>query len=493
MDDNESARQRWLQGWRLGLSVSGVVLLAYLGTLAPTVYTLDSAEIAAAAYSFGIPHSPGYTLHLFLLHIFQWLPLGDIGYRSNLFSAVCSALTAGLLAVFLAVQTQRWWIGALLACVYGWAYYTWSLSVVAEVYTLQVLLLGLLLLLLWQWRATLRTRYAMASALLLGLLLVNNPATGLWWPGLLVLGLPSLWQHPRRWRVAGLSLGMLLLALLLVLYLPLRSAFDPPFVNIGTYGPTGRFEPFDLSTWRDLRWYLSGGQFENLFFAYPLREIGQQILLFVYRLWGGFLGLGLPLGLWGIWQLWRRDHVTTLGWLLILIPHSIFFIGYQVPDKETMFLPVYFIWAIFCGFGVAAVVPQLPQSLRWAWGLWPAALLLINWSYCDVSDQWQYAAVAEARLQHAAPHAVYIARWGDAELMRYKQVVERQRSDINIVNAFFVSADGLHRLVQWSLDHRLEVYTAEPEPVLLQHYVLEEYNHGWRIGSREPDSEVRLR
>ena len=42
-------------------------LALYLKTLSPTVYTFDSAELAAGAYSLGIVHSTGYPLYLLLV------------------------------------------------------------------------------------------------------------------------------------------------------------------------------------------------------------------------------------------------------------------------------------------------------------------------------------------------------------------------------------------------------------------------------------------
>ncbi len=40
----------------------GPPFAAYLRTLAPTVYNIDSAEFATAAATVGLPHPPGYPL-----------------------------------------------------------------------------------------------------------------------------------------------------------------------------------------------------------------------------------------------------------------------------------------------------------------------------------------------------------------------------------------------------------------------------------------------
>src|SRR5438105_3531321 len=72
----------------------GVCLLILLRTMVPTLYTLDSAELATGVATLGIVHAPGYPLYLVIAHLFTLLPIGDIAFRVNLFSALCLALTA---------------------------------------------------------------------------------------------------------------------------------------------------------------------------------------------------------------------------------------------------------------------------------------------------------------------------------------------------------------------------------------------------------------
>ena len=71
----------------------GLAALAlYLATAAPTVTLIDSGELILAAHVLGNPHSPGYPVYTPLLHLAQRLPLGDVAYRSAIFSALAGAL-----------------------------------------------------------------------------------------------------------------------------------------------------------------------------------------------------------------------------------------------------------------------------------------------------------------------------------------------------------------------------------------------------------------
>src|SRR5207244_3950801 len=68
-------------------------------TLCPTIWVGDSGELVAAAYVLGIPHPTGYPLYLLALKLFTLLvPFGSIAWRANLFSALCAALAAEVLA-----------------------------------------------------------------------------------------------------------------------------------------------------------------------------------------------------------------------------------------------------------------------------------------------------------------------------------------------------------------------------------------------------------
>ncbi|MFP4466469.1 MAG: DUF2723 domain-containing protein [Candidatus Goldiibacteriota bacterium] len=65
----------------------------YLATASPAVYLGDSGETAAAAYTLGISHPPGYPLYIMGAKIFSLMPAGETAFRINIFSAFCSVLS----------------------------------------------------------------------------------------------------------------------------------------------------------------------------------------------------------------------------------------------------------------------------------------------------------------------------------------------------------------------------------------------------------------
>jgi transmembrane protein TMEM260 (protein O-mannosyltransferase) len=82
--------------YRAAAAVTGLVLLGYLLTLAPTVTFWDAGEFIAAAKTLGIPHPPGTPLFVMIAHVWAMLfPFGEYAVRTNLLSALLSAAGAG--------------------------------------------------------------------------------------------------------------------------------------------------------------------------------------------------------------------------------------------------------------------------------------------------------------------------------------------------------------------------------------------------------------
>jgi hypothetical protein len=234
----------------------------YVVTLAPSVTFEDSGELIAAAYGLGVPHEPGYPLWTMIAHGFSRLPIGDVAYRVNLMSALCSALAAALVAwvTLLVVDDcvssgarlpalvparnlqaaagrssskprvtpgpppdarRAWlpvlrgaslWLGAGAALAAGLlaatAETTWGQAIITEVYGLNAALVALLLLLTVCWsRASTsrgRTRLFYAICLVLGLGLAAHDT--------FVVLLPTLALYAfvieRRLRPSWRQLGM---------------------------------------------------------------------------------------------------------------------------------------------------------------------------------------------------------------------------------------------------------------------------------------------
>ena len=165
MDEMPRAERIWTRADAMvGLAAAFVAGSIYFWTAAPNVTLLDSGEFVVAAQHFGVPHPTGYPLWTLLAWLFQLLPLGNAAWEINLFSGFCGALATGLVAVLFSSST-RWMLGdradylrglnAVVSLTVAWLFAfsesMWAQAVIAEVYTLHALLIGLYLTSMYVW------------------------------------------------------------------------------------------------------------------------------------------------------------------------------------------------------------------------------------------------------------------------------------------------------------------------------------------------------
>jgi len=217
-----------------GPYVAGAVaLVVYIITLAPTVTSEDSGELIGAAYFWGVPHPPGYPLWTMLCGIFiKAIPFGNVAWRANLFSAVCTAVGIGLLCrVLLLFRLHPLAaFGGAVICAFGRV--LWSQSVITEVYALHFLVFVLIVWSAMRWWISKENRWLCLGSLLLGLGMSNHQTIG--FTGVAVacwvlLQKPQLLLHGRLVIVCILAF---LVGLLPHVYMYVRAQADPP-VNWG--------------------------------------------------------------------------------------------------------------------------------------------------------------------------------------------------------------------------------------------------------------------
>ena len=272
--------------------------LVYGLTACPTFSGGDSAELAAAAATFGVPHPPGYpTFTMATGLVGRALAAAGLAADFGGATAIASGLyAAGALALFtLVLREIELSVAAALAAAValGVGRTLWSQAVVTEVYTFD-LLLGL----------------AAALALARG----SRAAGWAGWAGPLLAGaLGGLWLGHRFVNVLYLPVGLALLppggvgaalkrtwklllggaaaAALVFLYLPVASARDPA-IDVGDPSTLARFlvvvrgAPY-------MRHMTGGGWQLGRFGAGLPRELGPLALL-------------APVGLLGAWRRRRR-------------------------------------------------------------------------------------------------------------------------------------------------------------------------------------------
>jgi hypothetical protein len=114
----------------------------------------------------------------------------------------------------------------------------------------------------------------------------------------------------------------------------------------------------------------------------------------------------------------------------------------------------------------------------------PLSLLLVNGPLVNVNDMWMLHNTAHARLQAAAPNAMYLAPWGDAAAMQYHQIVLQTRSDVAAINILLTAPETLPLLVDEALTAERPIYITYQDARLVRAYHMLPVPYGYKITAK---------
>ncbi|MEO7795867.1 MAG: DUF2723 domain-containing protein [Thermoanaerobaculia bacterium] len=457
-------------------------LLVYVRTAAPTVYALDSAELTTAAYTGGLVRATGYPLYLLLGRIWSHLlPFGDVGYRMNLLSALCGALTLGLGAVLLGRLGVGGWATFGALALLGGSYWFWALSLVAEVYTLHTLLIVALLLALLAWRRRGGNGTWFGLTFLFGLAMGNHMATGLLAPGCVAFVLMTRGREALRPRALAVAAGGLAAGLSIYLYLPWLAAQSPPFNYAGGYDADLRFHAADLSDPAELFRLATGRSFAPLMMGVSPRELALACGRLLADLWRACAGIGFLPAFLGLRVLSRRDRPLAIATTLFFFAHAAFFLSYRAADAETMFLPCNLVVALWMAFGLDEIFRRLqkaaessPSRPTWSRAAFAGFVVLfvtahIAWteSLVALSADDSARRAGEAQFSRLMPGALVLGTWTTVPILQYLQIVEGRRSDVELINVLQISRQDLGRVIRREMGRRPVYVELPPDAVVL--------------------------
>lgn len=362
-------------------------LAVYCATITPSLSykSPDGNELATIPYILGLAHSTGYPLYTWLGKLFTLLPIGDVAHRVNLMSAVLGATGVGLLYWLICVLTQTETghkvspqsrlAAAFAALLFAFSRTFWSQTGIAEVYTpnLFMVALALLLLLMWAraeeqsrrsqsidpglWRRLIPSTRPLAflflSALALGLSLGTHMSSLGFAPAFGLFVLLVSWEaalSPITWAagLAGFGLGALQF-----LWLPFKAAsLNDPLMLRNAPDTIGGIYRYTL------------GAFPQLKFAFAWSQIPDRIVLYLAFLLQQFGLVGILLGLIGMWVALFRWPKRFALLIAMYLTHVIFFTQYAAFDLDVFFIPAHLIFAILIGIGLWQILTWLSGGVR---------------------------------------------------------------------------------------------------------------------------------
>lgn len=445
----------------------GLPFILYFLTLAPTVYNLDSAELTTASYTGGIVRATGYPLYLTIGYFWSKLPIADVGFRMNLLSAFCGALT-----IMLADRILRRWQVSLIAAfgslgLLATGTFFWGLSLIAEVYTLHTAIMVALILALIRWgEKPSPDRFALVG-LLTGLGLSHHMATLLLIPGSVFYILAT--DLRRAIAIKSLIFGFsgLFIGLGFYLYIPIRYLADPAFNYAGLYDQNLNFNAVNLMTLDGLIWLITGRVFTGQMLAYQGQFLWKEILDFTKLLTQAFFVFGIIPGIFGSVMLIKRNWRQAGMLLLMFVFSAGFYIDYRVVDKDTMFLPAFVIWALWLGLGYHVLFSWLKLNItearlpHWGWVIARGIVILVvitaliwNWGIADLSKDRSARERGERILEIAGENALIFGWWDSVPVVQYLQLVEGQRSDVIAINRFLIPYENMVEAIKTEIGKR---------------------------------------
>jgi hypothetical protein len=315
----------------------------------------------------------------------------------------------------------------------------WSYATIAEVYTLNTLLIIAVFYLMLRWRrAHLRSsaddRDLYIAAFLFGLALgVHHVTIGLMLPALAALALSIEGKQLLKskkllygalWSLAGLSI---------YLYLPV-AASRSPVINWGDPRTAERF-------W----WHVSGRQYQD-FFSFSLERVFSQFgqfLTFAGREFGpwwlpaGFLLVGA-----GLFAAFRRDRSLFRFIALVILFDLAYALNYEIAeDKDAYYLPAFAAMAMAAGVGARWLIDQ-SRSLKIPRAIAASLLLFIlvislasNLPFNDRSRYFIAEDYIDNILSTVEPNGMLLTLdWQVYSPMLYFRKIERRRPDLTVID-----------------------------------------------------------
>ncbi len=449
-------------------------LAVYFYTAAPGPFWEDSATFSMAAATLSIPHSPSFPLWVLIGKLFSWLIPHNPARATNLMCGFFGAAGVvlfylcvkkvlmdifitppqssptgeekmpGVLAVNPAIATLTA-LGAAL--VFAFSQTVWLQAVRAEVYSVQlVLTLSVLLIALFLDVAERPTQYFLLAAFLWGLSAAIHPLLSISvLPGLLIFGCFKSANWKKEMSKWSWVIGLVMLAAMVYLFLPIRSAQDPYL----SWNQPDNWERFWAAVTRSSSWNDSIASTSS-HVSYPNMMRMTVFMLSEYSLvfWGlvvyGILTLAhhIPrVGL-GIFVLMLSNFLVTLwaaefsSWNLDLLGYLSFGAGVAVLSAAAGLLR-FAAW-------LSGRLPRLSPKIGWAAPVLALAIGLYvaekNWARADLHESRWPQKIAEESLRSLPPNAVVF--YSSDRLLTaalYQQGALGQRPDVAILltNVFF--------------------------------------------------------
>ena len=325
-------------------------------------------------------------------------------------------------------ENQMLILSFILALFYAFARTIWEQANYIEVYSLQLLLINLILYSIIKAVIDKENsrKYFVLTAFFLGLGFSNHLTTILLFPAILFLYFKPPGEkfilNSERWKFLAFLIIPFAVGLSFYIYLPLRSASLPEF----NWGWVHRgLEKF--------MYHVQGKQYQVWMFSDPDLWKG-NLGKFINTLPIQFIWIGIVFFLYGFYRAVKSSKAIFWFLIILIISCLLYTLNYSIHDIESYFSTAFIGLFIFAGAGILGIVEKKPKIIP-AFFLLPIIALIVNYSQNDRSGDYSVSEYTKILMNNLQPNAVIISAQWDywCSPFWYMQRVEGYRNDIVLI------------------------------------------------------------
>lgn len=391
--------------------VSLFTLVIYIPGLSPSVFGGDSGDIILASYFGGVAHPPGYPLNTMIGWIFTHLTLRlSVAYKANLMAAFVQSAVIGVACLTIYKLTKNVFATLAASLILAFTPLFWLYAHVAEVFQLNLLLVGVSCYFLISWRRSFSknrqdSKFLYWAFLFWGFAVFHHQTSILLTPAYLFLVYKTDKKIFGRLKSLLKLFGFFLLGFIPYIYVPFAALAKTP-INWTDASNLGNF--IRLVTRADYGSFIAS----KSFLGTPVLERILQVLSYFGFVKSDFTIFGMLLIILGAAYLFKKEK--ALFWFLSSAaffsgPFFLAYASFALAGSflfgvwERFLLLSYFFLAIFLAFGIKTIYEFIVdkflkkirlrfmrrEALVLIFGLsflvFPLILLLVNYPKTDLS------------------------------------------------------------------------------------------------------------
>ncbi|HPD19315.1 MAG TPA: DUF2723 domain-containing protein, partial [Candidatus Goldiibacteriota bacterium] len=328
------------------------IFYIYLISLFPAYKSNDSPEIAAAGYTLGICHPPGYPFYINVSKIFSLIPIGNIAFRINLLSCIIAILILLItyhilkdISLFF-FKTGNKIYSALSIFILAFSFIFWNQSIESKggIYQLNLLFLSLIIFFFVKLIVKFNVKYLYLLAYVYSLSLTNH------WQSMIILFpliIFVMWHFRLNLKMRDLCfiISFFIIGLSVYVFLIIRP-FTFPVINWGnTLGLNGFFEFITRKSYQ--------GEIIRFSTNVLMNHIKTFTVFFLQNYWFLWIFI-IP----GFYALFRKQKIMFWSFLYILFITFFAVVLYNRTRLEVIWLikiflmPFEYVILIFISIGI---------------------------------------------------------------------------------------------------------------------------------------------